>query len=92
MHVETDLPSRDRARCSQRTCPATIQLDVVEAETEEITQGNTLLRARRTTKRLSVTSLPSGLQKFRIPQKRNHAFQHSKKRNIARKTSSENQI
>ncbi|MBZ3871026.1 putative uncharacterized protein C3orf49 [Sciurus carolinensis] len=42
---------------------ATIQLDVVEAETEEITQGNTLLRARRTTKRLSVTSLPSGLQK-----------------------------
>ncbi|XP_021565324.1 putative uncharacterized protein C3orf49 [Carlito syrichta] len=42
---------------------ATIQFDVVEAETEEITQGNTLLRARRTTKRLSVTSLPSGLQK-----------------------------
>ncbi|XP_012497301.1 PREDICTED: putative uncharacterized protein C3orf49 [Propithecus coquereli] len=44
---------------------ATIQLDVVEAETEEITQGNTLLRARRTTKRLSVTSLPSGLQKVK---------------------------
>nr|XP_024101216.2 putative uncharacterized protein C3orf49 homolog [Pongo abelii] len=52
---------------------ATIQLDVVEAETEEITQGNTLLRARRTTKRLSVTSLPSGLQKGPYsPKKRPH--------------------
>ncbi|ELK07775.1 hypothetical protein PAL_GLEAN10022151 [Pteropus alecto] len=42
---------------------SSIQLDVVEAETEEITQGNTLLWTRRTTKRLSVTSLPLGLQK-----------------------------
>ncbi|XP_048212039.1 putative uncharacterized protein C3orf49 homolog [Perognathus longimembris pacificus] len=42
---------------------ATIQLDVMEAEAEEISGGSTLLRARRTTKRLSVTSLPSGLQK-----------------------------
>ncbi|KFO22579.1 hypothetical protein H920_16034 [Fukomys damarensis] len=42
---------------------ATIQLDVVEAETEEITGRNMFLRARRTTKRLSVTSLPSGLHK-----------------------------
>nr|XP_008259098.2 putative uncharacterized protein C3orf49 homolog isoform X2 [Oryctolagus cuniculus] len=41
---------------------ATIQLDL-EAETEEITRGRGLLRARRTTKRLSVTSLPSGLLK-----------------------------
>lgn len=50
---------------SSPSLQATIQLDVVEAETEEITQGNTLLRARRTTKRLSVTSLPSGLQKVK---------------------------
>ncbi|KAM7336270.1 hypothetical protein ACRRTK_004763 [Alexandromys fortis] len=42
---------------------ATIQLDVVEAEAEEVTGGNQLLRARTTTKRLSVTSLPPGLQK-----------------------------
>ncbi|XP_046308882.1 putative uncharacterized protein C3orf49 homolog isoform X2 [Marmota monax] len=52
-----------KPRVEERTQNATIQLDVVEAETEEITQGNTLLRAKRTTKRLSVTSLPSGMQK-----------------------------
>ncbi|XP_074055156.1 putative uncharacterized protein C3orf49 homolog [Macrotis lagotis] len=52
---------------------ATIQLDVVEAETEEITGRNTLLRARRTTRRLSVTSLPSGLQKVSyLSKKRRH--------------------
>ncbi|XP_039073021.1 putative uncharacterized protein C3orf49 homolog [Hyaena hyaena] len=53
---------------------ATIQLDVVEAETEEITRGNTLLRARRTTKRLSVTSLPSGLQKVPYSSKKRSRF------------------
>ncbi|XP_074139217.1 putative uncharacterized protein C3orf49 homolog [Sminthopsis crassicaudata] len=52
---------------------ATIQLDVVEAETEEITGGNTLVRARRTTRRLSVTPLPSGLQKVSyLSKKRRH--------------------
>uniref|UniRef100_F6Q4F7 Chromosome 3 open reading frame 49 n=1 Tax=Monodelphis domestica TaxID=13616 RepID=F6Q4F7_MONDO len=52
---------------------ATIQLDVVEAETEEITGGNTLIRARRTTRRFSVTSLPSGLQKVSyLSKKRRH--------------------
>ncbi|XP_075854902.1 putative uncharacterized protein C3orf49 homolog [Microcebus murinus] len=70
---------------------ATIQLDVVEAETEEITQGNTLLRARRTTKRLSVTSLPSGLQKVPYsPKKRPHFPALKKKKhgmkNILRKS------
>uniref|UniRef100_A0A2K5DYR6 Chromosome 3 open reading frame 49 n=1 Tax=Aotus nancymaae TaxID=37293 RepID=A0A2K5DYR6_AOTNA len=69
---------------------ATIQLDV-EAETEEITQGNTLLRARRTTKRLSVTSLPSGLQKGPYsPKKRPHFAVLKKKKhhmeNILRKS------
>ncbi|XP_068940664.1 putative uncharacterized protein C3orf49 homolog [Petaurus breviceps papuanus] len=53
---------------------ATIQLDVVEAETEEITGGNTLVRARRTTKRLSVTSLPSGLQKAPYLSKKRRRF------------------
>lgn len=43
---------------------AALQLDVVEAETEEITQGSTLLRAR-TTRRLSVTSLPAGPHKVK---------------------------
>ncbi|XP_038627628.1 putative uncharacterized protein C3orf49 homolog [Tachyglossus aculeatus] len=55
---------------------ATIQLDVnvVEAETEEITGEKTLLRARRTTKRLSVTSLPPGLQKVSYSSKRRRHF------------------
>ncbi|KAM5231428.1 LOW QUALITY PROTEIN: uncharacterized protein C3orf49 homolog [Hipposideros larvatus] len=53
---------------------ATIQVDVVEAETEEITQGNTLLQARRTTKRLSETSLPSGLQKVPYSSKKKPHF------------------
>ncbi|XP_068415249.1 putative uncharacterized protein C3orf49 homolog [Eschrichtius robustus] len=70
---------------------ATIQLDVVEAETEEITQGNTLLRARRTTKRLSVTSLPSGLQKVPYSSKKRPHFPAFKKKkhsteNILRKS------
>ncbi|XP_032005326.1 LOW QUALITY PROTEIN: putative uncharacterized protein C3orf49 homolog [Hylobates moloch] len=70
---------------------ATIQLDVVEAETEEITQGNTLLRARRTTKRLSVTSLPSGLQKGPYSPKKRPYFPALKKKkhgmeNILRKS------
>ncbi|XP_034853303.1 putative uncharacterized protein C3orf49 homolog [Mirounga angustirostris] len=70
---------------------ATVQLDVVEAETEAITQGNTLLRARRTTKRLSVTSLPSGLQKVPYSSKKRSHFPALKKKkrgmkNILRKS------
>ncbi|XP_026356189.2 putative uncharacterized protein C3orf49 homolog [Ursus americanus] len=70
---------------------ATLQLDVVEAETEEITRGNTLLRARRTTKRLSVTSLPSGLQKVPYSSKKRSHFPALKKKkhsmeNILRKS------
>ncbi|XP_065791097.1 putative uncharacterized protein C3orf49 homolog [Muntiacus reevesi] len=58
---------------------ATLQLDVVEAETEAITQGNTLLRVRRTTRRLSVASLSPGMQKgpwerFHIHQKKRPHF------------------
>ncbi|XP_054451254.1 putative uncharacterized protein C3orf49 homolog [Pteronotus mesoamericanus] len=70
---------------------ATIQLDVVEAETEKITQGNTLLRARRTTRRLSVTSLPSGLRKVPYSSKKRPHFPALKKKkhsmdNILRKS------
>ncbi|XP_016078575.1 PREDICTED: putative uncharacterized protein C3orf49 [Miniopterus natalensis] len=69
---------------------STIQLDV-EAETEEITRGNTLLRARRTTKRLSVTSLPAGLQKVPYSSKKRPHFPALKKKkrgveNILRKS------
>ncbi|XP_060019756.1 LOW QUALITY PROTEIN: putative uncharacterized protein C3orf49 homolog [Lagenorhynchus albirostris] len=79
--IVKELPSPKlftKPRMRKLSQNATIQLDVVEAETEEITQGNTLLRARRTTKRLSVTSLPSGLQK--ISSKRALVPYSSKKR------------
>ncbi|KAK7810415.1 hypothetical protein U0070_002979, partial [Myodes glareolus] len=59
---------------------ATIQLDVVEAEEEEVTGGNQLLRARRTTKRLSVTSLPPGLQKVPYSSKKRPHFPALKKK------------
>ncbi|XP_050016450.1 putative uncharacterized protein C3orf49 homolog [Alexandromys fortis] len=59
---------------------ATIQLDVVEAEAEEVTGGNQLLRARTTTKRLSVTSLPPGLQKVPHSSKKRPHFPALKKK------------
>nr|KAF6473365.1 hypothetical protein HJG63_001861 [Rousettus aegyptiacus] len=63
LRLHTDLLSQNLYFRKIPKETTSIQLDVVEAETEEIIQGNILLRARRTTKRLSVTSLPSGLQK-----------------------------
>uniref|UniRef100_A0A8C9CRY4 Chromosome 3 open reading frame 49 n=1 Tax=Phocoena sinus TaxID=42100 RepID=A0A8C9CRY4_PHOSS len=94
--IVKELPSPKlftKPRMRKLSQNATIQLDVVEAETEEITQGNTLLRARRTTKRLSVTSLPSGLQKVKFPyssKKRPHFPAFKKKKhsteNILRKS------
>ncbi|KAM5189491.1 uncharacterized protein C3orf49 homolog isoform 1-T1 [Callospermophilus lateralis] len=77
-----------KPRVGERAQNATIQLDVVEAETEEITQGNTLLQAKRTTKRLSVTSLPSGMQKVPyLPKKRLHfPTLKKKKRGILQKS------
>ncbi|XP_070289680.1 putative uncharacterized protein C3orf49 homolog [Myotis yumanensis] len=68
---------RSTPRTRKPSQNAALQLDVVEAETEEITRGSTLLRAR-TTRRLSVTSLPvtslpAGLHKApRSAKKRPH--------------------
>ncbi|XP_037357476.1 putative uncharacterized protein C3orf49 homolog [Talpa occidentalis] len=80
-----------RPRMRKLSQNATIQLDVIEAETEEITGGNTLLRARKTTKRLSVTSLPSGLRKVPYSSKKRPHFPALKKKkhsmeNILRKS------
>ncbi|KAL4823963.1 hypothetical protein H8958_011685 [Nasalis larvatus] len=88
---ELPSPKLFTAKMRKLSENATIQLDVVEAETEEITQGNTLLRARRTTKRLSVTSLPSGLQKGPYSPKKRPHFPALKKekhgmKNILRKS------
>ncbi|XP_004676613.1 PREDICTED: putative uncharacterized protein C3orf49 [Condylura cristata] len=92
--IVKELPSPTlftRPRMRKLSQNATIQLDVVEAETEEITGGNTLLRARRTTKRLSVTSLPSGLRKVPYSSKKRPHFPALKKKkhsmeNILRKS------
>ncbi|CAD7685021.1 unnamed protein product [Nyctereutes procyonoides] len=92
--IVKELPSPrlfTKPRMRKLSQNATIQLDVVEAETEEITRGSTLLRARRTTKRLSVTSLPSGLQKVPYSSKKRSHFPALKKKkpsvgNILRKS------
>ncbi|XP_076986462.1 putative uncharacterized protein C3orf49 homolog [Tamandua tetradactyla] len=92
--IVKELPSPKlftKSRMRRLSQNATIQVDVVEAETEEITQGNTLLRARRTTKRLSVTSLPSGLQKVPYSSKKRSHFPTLKRKkhsmeNILRKS------
>ncbi|XP_045048346.1 putative uncharacterized protein C3orf49 homolog [Desmodus rotundus] len=94
LRVVKDLPSPrlfSTPRMRKLSQNVSIQLDVVEAETEEITQGNTLLRARRTTKRFSVTSLPSGLQKVPYSSKKKPHFPALKKKkhsmeNILRKS------
>ncbi|XP_049633630.1 putative uncharacterized protein C3orf49 homolog [Suncus etruscus] len=81
--IVKELPSPklfNKTKIRKHSENATIQLDVVEAETEEITQENTLLRARRTTKRLSVTSLPSGLQKVPYSSKKRSHFPALKKK------------
>ncbi|XP_058844570.1 putative uncharacterized protein C3orf49 [Acipenser ruthenus] len=53
---------------------ATIQVDydVVEAETEKLIGNKWVLRSRRTSRRVSVTSLPIGLQKAQYLKKRQH--------------------
>ncbi|KAM8930779.1 uncharacterized protein C3orf49 homolog [Pelodytes ibericus] len=61
---------------------ATLQLDVnvFEAETEKITADNRVMRSRRT-RRMSVMSVPSGLQKVSYsPKKRHFAFAKKKKK------------
>ncbi|XP_037655601.1 putative uncharacterized protein C3orf49 homolog [Choloepus didactylus] len=88
--IVKELPSPKlftKPRMRKLSQNATIQVDVVEAETEEITRGNTLLRARRTTKRLSVTSLPSGLQKVPFSSKKRSRFPALKKKKHSMKNS-----
>ncbi|KAK1158593.1 putative uncharacterized protein C3orf49 [Acipenser oxyrinchus oxyrinchus] len=53
---------------------ATIQVDydVVEAETEKLIGNKLVLRSRRTSRRVSVTSLPIGLQKAQYLKKMQH--------------------
>nr|XP_036288259.1 putative uncharacterized protein C3orf49 homolog [Pipistrellus kuhlii]KAF6334881.1 hypothetical protein mPipKuh1_001831 [Pipistrellus kuhlii] len=71
------LPSTPRTR--KRSQNAALQLDVVEAETEAITRGSTLLRAS-TTRRLSVTALPAGRHKVPYTSKKRPHFPALKKK------------
>uniref|UniRef100_A0AC11CNT2 Chromosome 3 open reading frame 49 n=1 Tax=Ovis aries TaxID=9940 RepID=A0AC11CNT2_SHEEP len=93
LRIVKELPSPKlftKPRMRKLSQNATIQLDVVGAETEAITQGNTLLQARRTSKHLS-TSLPSGMKKVPYSSKKRPYFpvfkrkQHSME-NILRKS------
>uniref|UniRef100_A0A8C5PTM8 Chromosome 3 open reading frame 49 n=1 Tax=Leptobrachium leishanense TaxID=445787 RepID=A0A8C5PTM8_9ANUR len=62
---------------------ATLQLDVnvFEAEIEEITADNVTVRSRKTTRRMSVLSVPAGLQKVPYsPKKKQFAFTKRKKK------------
>ncbi|XP_078518485.1 putative uncharacterized protein C3orf49 homolog [Lissotriton helveticus] len=65
------LPKLKAWRVSQN---ATIQLNVnvVEAESERITQNNVIVRSRRMSRRVSVTSVPAGLQKIPYRPKKKH--------------------
>ncbi|XP_069824030.1 putative uncharacterized protein C3orf49 homolog [Dendropsophus ebraccatus] len=62
---------------------AILQLDVnvVEAETERITMDKLIVRSKKTTRRVSVTSLPAGLQKGK---KRPFALVKRKKKAVAK--------
>ncbi|XP_063283617.1 putative uncharacterized protein C3orf49 homolog isoform X2 [Pelobates fuscus] len=52
-----------------------------QGETEEITADNMTVRSRRTTRRMSVLAVPSGLQKVSYsPKKKNFSFARKKKK------------
>ncbi|KAJ1110172.1 hypothetical protein NDU88_007527 [Pleurodeles waltl] len=73
------LPKLKSWRVSQN---ATIQLNVnvIEAESERITHNNVIVRSRRMSRRVSVTSVPTGLQKIPYQPKKKH-FRGVKKKN-----------
>ncbi|KAG9483608.1 hypothetical protein GDO78_009497 [Eleutherodactylus coqui] len=67
-----------RRRISQA---AILQLDVREAETKQIAADKLVVRSKKTTRRVSVTSLPAGLQKTSYsPKKRQFALMKRKKK------------
>ncbi|XP_030062627.1 putative uncharacterized protein C3orf49 homolog [Microcaecilia unicolor] len=71
-----DLPSPKlfpKTKVERLAQKATVQLDVnvVKAETEQI-RKNTVVRSRNVTRRISVTSLPTGLKKVPYQSKKKH--------------------
>ncbi|KAM9324436.1 uncharacterized protein C3orf49 homolog [Gastrophryne carolinensis] len=77
-------PTWETTRSGKRMSQAAIlQLDVVEAETEQVTADNLIVRSKKTTRRVSVTSLPSGLQKGSYSSKKRHfALMRRKKKAV----------
>ncbi|XP_073500772.1 putative uncharacterized protein C3orf49 homolog [Phyllobates terribilis] len=78
---------RERVKGSGRRISraAILQLDihVVEAETERITADKLIVRSKKTTRRVSVTSVPAGLQKGSYkPKKRQFALVKRKKKTL----------
>ncbi|XP_029453370.1 putative uncharacterized protein C3orf49 homolog [Rhinatrema bivittatum] len=80
-----DLPSPKlfpKTKAAVLAQKATVQLDVniVKAETERISRKNTIVRSRNVTRRISVTSLPTGLRKISYPSKKKHFSVKRKKK------------
>ncbi|KAM4721714.1 uncharacterized protein C3orf49 homolog [Rhinophrynus dorsalis] len=78
--IPREKPKGTARRISQS---ATLQLDinVIEAERERVTSGNVVVRSRKMTRRVSVTSVPSGLKKsWRFSKKKNFAFVKKRKK------------
>ncbi|XP_063794986.1 putative uncharacterized protein C3orf49 homolog [Pseudophryne corroboree] len=80
------LPRETAKRSGRRMSQAAfLQLDVnvVEAETEKIMADNLIVRSKKTTRRVSVTSLPTGLQKGSYSSKKRHfALMRRKKKAV----------
>ncbi|KAM5148676.1 uncharacterized protein C3orf49 homolog [Mantella aurantiaca] len=77
-----DTAKRSGRRISQA---AILQMDVnvVEAETERLMVDNLIVRSKRMTRRVSVTSLPTGLQKGSYSSKKRHfALMRRKKKAV----------
>ncbi|XP_018409959.1 PREDICTED: putative uncharacterized protein C3orf49 [Nanorana parkeri] len=77
-----ETAKRSGRRISQA---AILQLDVnvVEAETERLMADNLIVRSKRMTRRVSVTSLPTGLQKGSYSSKKRHfALMRRKKKAV----------
>ncbi|MEE6501900.1 hypothetical protein FKM82_004353 [Ascaphus truei] len=94
-HTQTRLPkiikdlsiprviSKHTARRLSQAATLQVDVNVVEAKSERITADNMVVRSRRMTRRVSVTSVPTGLQKGSyLPKKRHFALVKKKKKPV----------
>ncbi|XP_072277317.1 putative uncharacterized protein C3orf49 homolog [Pyxicephalus adspersus] len=77
-----EAAKRSRRRISQAAI-LQLDVDVVEAETERLMADKLIVCSKRTTRRVSVTSLPTGLQKGSYSSKKKHfALMRRKKKAV----------